>query len=371
MKNQLFLTLFLISLIYCSALKTKSQSQTANLKSSLKEKANQNESELTTQLFSTPAAKCASAEDLARDAQEVLLQSKSSEDKSFNKAMSADLWWVKNWGYGESAYLVDFMSPLFKDLFISEAKALYDNAKIIDNKISGNYVDPFDYENFITDEMSAEQKAKLKANYKLINENYVQDVYDISINTVQLHTLMKNWNWVSSTTADYSKDFLMKYDADGDGRLNIREFVLGAIDYNKKYYGNPKVKKVFLSTATKLIAMFTFFDCNDDGYINAEEIWKKIRDLNRGTGETRYNIFGLNEGLRVKAVNDFILKCHSTRNGLLSKEEFVSCVLLSFWNRQCEKKKILTDDSRSLINLRWSGEGQKDKAFLKNISGTS
>jgi len=62
----------------------------------------------------------------------------------------------------------------------------------------------------------------------------------------------------------------------------------------------------------------------------------------------------LNEQLRTSAINDFVLKSHDSKNGLLTKEEFVSWVLFGFWNRQVEPTKVLEWDERSLLNLRWN-----------------
>lgn len=203
--------------------------------------------------------------------------------------------------------------------------------------------------------MTQQEKDKILSNLKNINSNYVKEIYDVSINSVQLHFAMKKWKWVVDTqVADYAMDFLMKYDWDGDWRLNMREIILGVIDHNQTVYGKPGVKNVFEPLIFKLNAMFSFIDCNADGYVSAEEIWKNMKQLNRWeTNANKFNIFGLNESLRVSAINDFVLKSHESKNWLLSKPEFISGVLFGFWNRQVEPTKILSGDERSLMNLRW------------------
>lgn len=364
MKNQLYLSLFLICLISCLAYIKTTKSNT-EVKSNLRSLTNQIEDNFKKTLFDAAPQNCKSPEDLEREKEQSLLND-NKEIKQYLRAKKSDLWWVKSWGYGESAYFYDFLEPVFLSKFVAEAKALYDAIKVFDANKDGNYEDPLDYNRFFTKEMSDAEKTKIKNNLALINENYVKEIYDASINAVQLHKAMKVWKWYTQrTTADYAMDFVKKYDADGDGRLNLREITLGAIDYNRKYLGNPSVKLVFNDCATQLSAMFSFFDCDGDGFVSAEDIWTKVRDLKRGDGETRYNIFSTNQDLRIRSINDFMLKCHGAKNGLLNKTEFTACVLLGFWNRQTEKTKVLTDGTRSMIGLRWSSNGQTDIAASK------
>jgi len=214
--------------------------------------------------------------------------------------------------------------------------------------------------------MSAAEKAKVLSNLKNINANYVKEIFDISVNAVQLHIAMKKWKWViDSSLADYAQDFIMKYDANGDGRLSPRELILGAIDHNRTLYGSPNVKFLFEPLMFKLIAMFDFIDCSGKGYISAERIWTNIPNLQRGDGNAnKYNIFGLNKTLRMTAINDFVLKTHDSKNGLLNMQEFISGILFGFWNRQTSNTLIVEDDSRSLINLRWTSNNA-DVAYEK------
>ena len=368
MKNQFYISLFLISLISCLAYiksaNLKVETKTSKLTSSSVSK--QNEDIFKKTLFDGAPQNCKSPEELQRDKEQALIND-NKEIKQYIRAKKSDLWWVKSWGYGESAYLYDFLEPAILPKFIAEAKGVYDAIKVFDANKDGNYEDPLDYNRFFTKEMSDAEKTKIQKNLALINENYVKEIYEASINAVQLHKAMKVWKWYTQrTTADYAMDFVKKYDADGDGRLNLRELILGDIDYNRKYLSNPSVKQAFNESALNLSAMFSFFDCDGDGFISAEDIWNKIRDLKRGDGETRYNIFSTNQELRIRSVNDFMLKCHASKNGLLNKSEFIACILLGFWNRQVEKLKVLTDGSRSMIGLRWSSNGQTDIAASRS-----
>jgi len=363
MKNNQIMILFLSTLLLSFTItsinslankETEKNLKTSESSSVSSRKFSQAEEELMKQMFSTPPTTCGGSGATTRSQ----IAAPAKKGKDFIKASKSELYWVKNWGFGNSAYLFDYLSPVFKVPFVNEAKKIYSELKAINNKKDGIYTDPFDYMNFITPEMSNAEKEKILSNLKNINSNYVKEIYDISINAVQLHYAMKKWKWVvDSTVADYAMDFLMKYDGDGDGRLNMREIILGVIDHNQSIIGNSGVKNAFEGIFFKINAMFTFIDCNGDGYVSAEEMWKNLKTLKRGDANAnKFNIFGLNEGLRTSAINDFVLKSHESKNGLLSKPEFVSGVLFGFWNRQIEPTKILDTDDRSLIKLRWVNE---------------
>lgn len=357
MKKQLLLTIFVALMLTFS----NSKKENNNLK---KSRFSQQDEDLMKQLFTGAPPKCKSPEALIDEAQEEAQKNKKA--KLFEKGTKSDLWWVKAWGYGPSAYLFDFLEPVMLNKFIEEGSKIYSDAKAIDNTRDGNYLDPFDYKNFISDDMSDAEKERFLNDYKLINSNYVKEIYDISINAVQLHKLMKDWKWITSPTGDYSRVLVDNYDADGDGRLNVREFLLATIDYNRLNYGKSGIKNLFNESIGVLNAMFTFIDCNEDGYVSAEELWKNLKNLKRPVA-TDYNIFGANESFRITAVNDFFIKIFDSKNGLLNKTEFMAGILLGFWNRQTTSTQVVKDGSRSLIALRWENKA-KDKAFIKSLS---
>jgi len=357
MKKEFMLAIFLAFTITLAS----TTKEVANLR-----KVSQQDDDLMKQLFTAMPSKCESPEAAFEKAQEEAQKMKKSKDKSFLKSSKADLWWVKKWGYEYSAYFFDFLDPVLLSKFVEEATKMYKDALATDNTKDGNYVDPFDYKNFITSEMEQAEKDKFLKDFKLINANYVKEIFDISINAVQLHKVMKDWKWIKNASGDYSRDLIDNYDADGDGRLNVREFILASIDSNRSNFGKSGVKNLFNELVAMLNAIFTFIDCNEDGFLSAEEVWKNLKNLKRPNPDD-YNIFGANESIRITSVNDFFKKTHESKNGLLNKEEFTAGILLGLWNRQVEKTKILSDDSRSLAKLRWENR-KKDKAFLKSLA---
>jgi hypothetical protein len=107
-------------------------------------------------------------------------------------------------------------------------------------------------------------------------------------------------------------------------------------------------------------AIFLYLDCNDDGWLSAEEFWHNIYNLNRNS--EKYNIFsfGVSESIRTAAVNDFIIKNSKVKEGYLTKEEFRQGILLGLWDRQTEKTQVLFDDSRTMKTLRWRDDDTID-----------
>ena len=118
----------------------------------------------------------------------------------------------------------------------------------------------------------------------------------------------KNIQFQDLGLKDYAKSFIKKYDMNGDGRLNPRELILGALDHNKHLFGSRICNHCFEYATKKIDAIFTYLDCNNDGIITAENLWNNLPRLKRASNE--YNIFALgkNTGFRTDCVNDFVLK---------------------------------------------------------------
>jgi hypothetical protein len=104
-------------------------------------------------------------------------------------------------------------------------------------------------------------------------------------------------------------------------------------------------------------------DCDNDGLLSAEEIWKNLPKINRYTEKFNIFSFGNDESIRTSSINDFILKNSKIRDGFITRNEFRIGLLLGFWDRQTEFTKILTDDSRTLKKLRWQEDEMIDIAL--------
>lgn len=271
------------------------------------------------------------------------------------KAKKGKFAWIKEWGYGQAAYVYDFLDPVILTDALKSFHLIYDDIIKISSEDRPDYKDPFDLKKLVAGDTGMQGKAL--ADLKLINKNYDPDIYSISVNAVQLHEAMKNWSWaVDFGLQDYAVTFIKSYDINGDGRLNARELILGAIDHNKHLFGSVGCTHCFEDLVKKIDAIFLYIDCDSDGVINAEDIWHNLPKMKRSSAQ--FNIFALGNdaGIRTASVNDFILMNMSARNGVMNKIEFRNALLFGLWNRQTDEKKILDDDSRTLKSLRWKDD---------------
>lgn len=179
---------------------------------------------------------------------------------------------------------------------------------------------------------------------------------------------MPKWKWpVDVGLKDFALTFVKKYDMNGDGRLNPRELLLGALEHNKHLFGSGICNHCFEGVTDKIDALFQYMDCDDDGMIGSEDLWRNLPNLNRST--SKYNIFALgkNEGLRTDAINDFILKNNVISRGALNKVEFRNGILFGIWDRQSDYFKIIDGSERSQKKLRWSGGRTVDQKVFKAL----
>lgn len=275
-----------------------------------------------------------------------------ANSSNIKQARKADNSWIKKWGYGEASYLFDYLDPVFQKEIVAAFKKLDMEASAVSNKDTEWFQDPFNIQ-----KLTKNNSADLKS----INKNYNPAVYNKATNAVQLNEVMKNWHWfINPGDDDYAVNFIYKYDLDGDGRINPRELVLGAIMHNKDSLTTSGCDNCFIEIAFKLEAMFVYLDCNSDGFLSAEDLWNNLPKLNRPV--SKYNIFALknSDNIRTSAVNDFVIKNSYSKDGSLTKEEFRTGILLGYWDRQTRETGIVEDDTRNLKSLRWNNGGMTD-----------
>ena len=282
-----------------------------------------------------------------------------------NRAHKGKFWWVKDWGYGPSSYLFDFLDPVFKIDILASFNKLYEDTMHLYMTDTKDYKDPFAFKNFI-DKDNEHMKGKI--DLKSINKNYDPSIYGISANAVQIKTAIEKWGWfLDSSHADFAADFIHSYDLNGDGRLNARELILGAITHNKNAMGTQLCHNCFNLISKKIDAMFIFLDCSNRGFLTAEELWNSLPKLNRR--DQRWNIFSFDnsENIRTNAINDFVIKNGRAREGAVTKEEFRTGLLYGYWDRHTTYRGILNDDSRSLKSLRWIDNDMIDTAAFNYV----
>lgn len=306
------------------------------------------------------------------------LKAKLAEELKNNnsqKSKKGKFSWVKDWGYGRNAYFLDYLDPVLLSDVLGEFNKIYKDMFALSSKDTKDYKDPFNLQKLMEKKTGGDSKAKgaYAKDLKKLNKNYEPKIFDISVNAVQIHDAMKLWNWdIDVGLKDYAVTFIKKYDFNGDGRLNPRELIIGALEHNKHYWGTTVCTHNFENVIDKIDAIFTYLDCDNDGKIGSEDIYANLKKIKRSS--SKYDIFaiGFKDGVRTDAINDFILKNNKFEIGSLNKNEFRNGILYGIWDRQTDYYKILANDdnSRSQKDLRWSDGNTVDtKAFnlLKKI----
>ena len=263
--------------------------------------------------------------------------------------------WLRKFGHGPVAYLFDYLDPVFKKDFMKETTMILKAVNSFKKDDTEAYYDKFNLQ-FIAPKGN---KLETDADFKAINEKFSKDIWTASFNSCQLNQAIPTWGWsVASDAADPAYDAIVKYDINGDGRLSPMEFILADIWNNKNREGLFCYACYHL-ISKKIGAIFDYVDCQGKGYLTAEELWKKLPSIKRK--ENRWNIYlGGDKSIRCNSVNDLVLKNSFTIDGALTKNEFITAVLLGFWHRVVNDKGLIEDESKSLKDLRWSNNGQVD-----------
>jgi len=280
------------------------------------------------------------------------------------RAKRNKFWWVKQWGYEAAAYFFDFMDPLLKDPIVKEFQSVFSDLKAFP-QVDTSIPDPFDFKKLIA-KGGGNLTPKQQKMIKKFTENYDAASYSISANLPQIQAAINKWKWsINPGDPTYFRRFIQKYDMNYDGRLNPREFILASLWNNKQTVGSSLCDHCYFEVGKTLDAIFLYLDCDNDGLLSSEEIWGNLPNINRNTQKWNMFAFGNDESIRTAAVNDFILKNSGTKDGFITRNEFRVGLLLGFWDRQTDATKIITDDSRTLKNLRWE-EGDMIDIALYN-----
>jgi len=276
--------------------------------------------------------------------------------------------WLKNWGFGQVAFFFDFLDPVLRPLIFKDMTEIFKTFK--DYPLTdANYTDPFAFNSEppkSLDEVSKKRwvddmvKRKAKVDTK---------VYENSINAVQAHIGLKENKWVEDGDSDTAKAFVKSYDLNQDGRLSPRELILGSILHNKNILGDDVCKICYNSLTDKIDGIFDYVDCDSDGLVSSEDLWKNIGFLRRETKKWNFLALGKNGAdIRTAVTNDFILKNQNSIKGLVNKSEFRLGVLLGFWDRQTDDEAIFEDERKNLKALRWESEDVDDKGAKEYIA---
>jgi len=319
-------------------------------------------SQLWNKLFSIPRGSACQRKKLLSTIRRELVESGEYPGMKI-RVQKNKFWWVKQWGYESAAYFFDFLDPLLRNEVVKEFESIWKDLKAFP-AVNPKNPDPFDFKKLITEKGGSLSTSQQKM-IKRFTENYDSSSYSISATLPQLESAIVTWKWPTSPgDPTYFRRFIQKYDMNYDGRLNPREFILASLYQNKQTIGSSLCDHCYFEPGKTLDAIFLYLDCNNDGLLSSEEIWKNLPKINRKTAKWNIFAFGNDQSIRTASVNDFILKNGHTKDGFITRSEFRSGLLLGFWDRQTDVTKVLTDDSRTLKNLRWEEGNMIDIALF-------
>jgi Ca2+-binding EF-hand superfamily protein len=298
---------------------------------------------------------------------------------SIKQSSAGPAGWLKNpykelkMGYDASAWFFDFLDPLLMKPFFTEVDAIMKAIPQKPQETPGTpSTDPYTLQKILKKEG---ESAQLLLEFgKAMGKGYIAANWNTYISTPQIDQILKTWGWDKFENIDESKQakhFIDEYDSNGDHRLSTTEFVLAMILHNQKSLFESTCKNcldVFLKDF--LDPIFTFADCDKDGYVTTENLWKALKYLDRKTDEGKYNMYKClinGQPLRTNSVNDFMLKCRGMKTGRVSRSEFVIGMLLGFWNRQTSDDKVEDGNELSQSSLRWKDEARKDDYDCDNL----
>jgi Ca2+-binding EF-hand superfamily protein len=282
-------------------------------------------------------------------------------------------------GQGQVAYLFDYLDDVFQKPIANYFLKLWNDAKSVIE--DAHYKDPYDIDLILNEaekllmtpkarELNYTVKAssmspqEITARMKMISHKFDYEIWNNSLSAKKISTIIRQWGYFRKyETNDEPKFIIDKYDLDGDGRLNAKEFILFTINNNKNIISTGSCIKCYYTMTSKSIdPIFDFLDCTGDDLISTEKICEGFSFLRRNN-PTFYNMFECKLGdslYRTSACNDLILKNFKKKQGYLTKSEFRTGILLGYWDRQTHRRGVYSGDEKNLKNTRWSRGGLVD-----------
>lgn len=276
------------------------------------------------------------------------------------------------YGFEDSAYLFDYLDLIFQKKISYTFKIFWEQVRLLPPKIGifdpytpylqlKHYYNTQDQNSNVRIEMpketdSDEDLIKLLAKIK---PNFQPQDYRLGISIPKLALVYEKFRWPYSIgDPSYFKLVFDKYDFDGDGRLDAREFLFLTIWQNRDLMHSNSLLNPFNKLIKELIdPIFEYTDCTGSNYIESSQIWNSLRELKRSSvlsDNEHFNIFNCELiNFRTNSVNDFVLKNSRENKGFLNKDEFTSGILLGYWDRQTRNNEIFLENEKNLKMTRW------------------
>jgi Ca2+-binding EF-hand superfamily protein len=279
--------------------------------------------------------------------------------------------WDKECGFGPVAYLFDFLDEVLKEKALAEFKKVIEAVKGIKPEKDD---DPYKLQAIVFGLSnqangkpgSSESEEDLIKVMKKLRPNFDEGAWKNGFTMPVITAAIEKFGWKRPNGEDWAQKTFDRFDFDGDGRISPRELILMSIILNKQDFMSGKCtancyQELITSTYEPI---FEFLDCDGDGLISAENMWKNFKDIKRSSNNC--DIYAcqmpslLNKGYRTTACNDLILRNYEKVRGLLNHNEFYSGILLGFWDRQVDNSGVKDDNSMTGISDRWSSDYKKD-----------
>ena len=278
------------------------------------------------------------------------------------------------------SYFFDYLDDLMQKDISIEFEILAKSASLVPEEDLNKFDEPYTVQKLLfyfskgKDGKDPWKKSEIPTNnyldaekIKLYKPDFNVNLWKNSFSAAKISNIMKTFGWGSPNTADkfYFKKLIDRFNFSGTGRLNTREFIFYAIWEHYKSPGQCKEQCFKKVIEEKIDPLFSFLDCDNDGFLNSENIWNGFKYLKR-SDQSKYNIYNCelphtyNKFYRTVAVNDFILKNSRVADGYVNKEEFRKGILLGYWERQVKKSTAVKDDSINKKSERWENDGALD-----------
>jgi len=142
------------------------------------------------------------------------------------------------------------------------------------------------------------------------------------------------------------------------------EFIIGLIHHNKSKRLAPndvsKCQNCLEKITKTMELLYNQLACDDDTLVTSEHIWFNFENLDRPDEYDMYQCKANGSYFRTDSVIDFIRKCNPQDGYSLTKEEFVYCTLLGYWNLYVTVDGVQTNEfQKSSIEARWEKKGNE------------
>jgi hypothetical protein len=287
--------------------------------------------------------------------------------------------------FDQVVYFFDYLDDIFQNVISKEFSRLLENAKLITEEDPKKIEDPYTIDKLLfyfsnglegkdpsknsPFEINTEPKINPAELIKKYKSDFNYDHWKNYFSVPKISNIIKEFGWnINTHTPYFFKKLIDKYNFSGTGRLNAKEFLFFAIWENYRNYAQCNHFCFKDIIEKKIDPLFSFLDCDKDGFINSENIWNGFKFLKRSeANKDKYNYYKcelpkpFNKFYRTHAVNDFVLKNSGVADGFLNREEFRKGILLGYWERQVETNNVVLDDSINRKSERWDNTGKEDK----------